>query len=171
GAGERGGTGGAGCVADAVGLAPALVEERERGFDRAGVEEVALQADGGGCTRRDQILLGRPDVGVVTTEHRDATALGREEVGGGAAHAARPAGDADRPISQPQVHGQAASWRARCAAVSGSPVARSTRRSQRSDAPGRKTSSTRSRPAAGSSTTPPARVSSVAWSWEATSSP
>ena len=27
-------------------LAPPLVEERERGFDLAGVEQVALQADG-----------------------------------------------------------------------------------------------------------------------------
>jgi hypothetical protein len=40
----------------------------------------------------------------VTTEYRDATSLGRKEVGGGSSHAARPAGDADRPVGQPEVH-------------------------------------------------------------------
>ncbi len=70
-----------------------------------------------------------------------------------------------------QVASPAAMSRARCTAVSGSPVAWASSRSHRTDSPAWKIRSVRSRPASRRPTSPPASRSSVASSWEATRCP
>ena len=118
---------GADGVHQRVALAPALVEERERGFDLAGVEQVALEPDGVLGARGEELLLRFAEVARRAGEHRDARALGGEQLGGGASHAAGAAGDDRGPSPQSEVHQTRVPRRAGgrgASAVSGSPVAR-----------------------------------------------
>ena len=87
-----------------VALAPTLVEERERGFDLAGVEEVAFEADGVFRSRREQLVLGLAQMARGPGEHRDPGALGREHLGGGPPHPARPARHDGGAALESEVH-------------------------------------------------------------------
>ena len=146
---------GADGVDEHVALAPPLVEEGERRFDLAGVEQIALEADGILGSGGQELVLGFAQVGRGAGEHRDPAAFGGEQLRGGAPDTTRAARDHRGTAAQAEVH-QAASCRARWRALRGSPVARITSSSHRRDAPGANTSRTSNSPAARWSTRPPA---------------
>ncbi len=110
-------------VHEHVQLAPSLVEERERGFDLAGVEQVALEPDRVVGAEREQLLLRLAEVFRRAGEHRDACAFACQETGGRPPHTTRSAGDHGRPPLQPELHVQPT--------ISGRELARQVRRAQR----------------------------------------
>ena len=140
-------------VHERVALAPPLVEERERGFDLAGVEQVALEADGVLGAGGEELVLGLAQVGSACAPAPRRGSLRRRAARRWRDPTPRvpPATTVARPCSPRSIRGRfvarpgrpasstqlvsRASWRA--GASSGSPVARVTRSSHRSDAPGR----------------------------------
>ena len=94
-------------VHEHVALAPALVEERERGLDLAGVEQVALEPDGVVGAGGEQLLLRLAEVARRAGEHRDARALAsRGARRSRARRRAVPPATTGRAPLQSEVHGQ-----------------------------------------------------------------
>ncbi len=87
-----------------VALTPPLVEEGERGLDLAGVEQVALEADGVLRARRQELLLRLAEMARSAGQHCDPRAFGGEELGGGAPDAARATGHDGGTALESEVH-------------------------------------------------------------------
>ena len=140
-------------VDERVALAPPLVEERERGLDLAGVEEVALQAERLFGARGDEGFLRVAQLGLVASEDGDAGPLRGEQLRARTADAARPpATTVARPLSPSctvslpsagELAGEVPGSEGFAGRVLDEPVPALR------EAPGAKNSSTRKRPAVG----------------------